>query len=80
MYLVILLSLAMAGCGNERKITGEETLKTEERKFSDIKCSIIVNKTSFIKDDSIPVTVKIENVSDGKIDIGTIPAFALAEL
>lgn len=80
MYLVILLSLVFAGCGNERKVTGEETIKTEESQFRDIKCSIIVNKTSFFKNDVIPVTVKIENASNGKVEIGTIPAFVLAGL
>lgn len=79
-FLAMLISLVIVGCGNEPKNTSGETHRTEEHQLNIIKCSIVLSKTSFFKDDSIPVTVKIENVSDRKIDLKIIPSFVLGGL
>jgi len=77
-FLLLLLLAFILGCQTERESI------TQGRSWGEpsngLRCSIDVEKTRWSKGDPALVSVIIENVSGGKVNLKTIPTFTLDEM
>jgi hypothetical protein len=77
-FLVLLLLVFILGCQTER-----ESITYQGRSWGEpsngLRCSIAVEETSWSKVGPALVSVIIENVSEGKVNLKTIPSFTLKE-
>ena len=79
LMLLILLCLIL-GCQTERESITQSPGRTWGQPSNGLRCSIALEKTRWSKGDPIPVSVLVENVSESRVDLKTIPAFILNEM
>jgi hypothetical protein len=77
-FLVLLLLVFILGCQTERESSTQN--RTWGEPSNGLRCSIAVEETRWSKEGPALVSVIIENVSEGKVDLETIPSFTLNEM
>jgi hypothetical protein len=77
-FLVLLLLVSILGCQTERESSTQS--RTWGEPSNGLRCSIAVEETRWSQGGPALVSVIIENVSDSKVDLKTIPSFTLNEM
>jgi len=76
--LVLLLFVFILGCQTEHEPSTQS--RTWGEPSNGLRCSIAVEETRWSQGGPALVSVIIENVSEGKVDLKTIPLFTLNEM
>jgi len=77
-FFVLLLLVFILGCQTERESVTQS--RTWGETSNGLRCSIAVEETCWSQGGPAIVSVIIENVSEGKVDLKTIPLFTLNEM
>lgn len=77
-FLALLLLVLILGCQTERESITQS--RTWGEPSNGLRCSIAVEETCWSRGGHALVSVIIENVSEGKVDLKTIPLFTLNEM
>ena len=78
--LLLLFSVFIMGCQTTHESSSQDSSRSWGEPSNGIRCSIIVETTQWLNDDPAIVSVTIENISKGSVDMKTIPAFTLNEM
>jgi hypothetical protein len=78
---LILLSWGLIlGCQSKHEPDNQESSINWGEPSNGLKCSIIAEKTFWANSEPVMVSVIVENISEGKVSLRTIPAFTLNEM
>jgi hypothetical protein len=80
LVFLLLYSGLIMGCQTEHQSNTQNSGKRWGEPSNGLRCSIIVETAHWYNGDPAIVSVTIENVSEGKVDLKTIPAFTLNEM
>jgi hypothetical protein len=80
LVFLLLSSGLIMGCQAKHESNIQDSGKRWGEPSNGLRCSIIVETTHWYNGDPTIVSVTIENVSEGKVDLKTIPAFTLNEM
>jgi len=79
--LLLLLSFELIiGCQTKYESNTQDSSKRWGEPSNGIRCSIIVESKHWSNGGPAIVSVTVENISEGKVDLKTIPAFTLNEM
>jgi len=78
--LVLLSSVFIMGCQTTDESDNQDSSRTWGKLSNGLRCSIIAETTHWSNGDPAIVSVTVENISEGKIDLKTIPAFTLNDM
>jgi len=80
LVLLLLFSGLIMGCQNKHESNTQDLNKRWGEPSNGLRCSITTKTTHWHNGEPVIVSVKVENVSEGKVDLKTIPAFTLNEM
>ena len=75
----ILLFFVLPGCDSNSPADHGSSDRPWGEPSNGLRCSIILSKTRLMQGEKAIVSVRVENVSDARIDLSVIPAFVLAD-
>ena len=78
--LLLLSSVFIMGCQTTDESNDQDSSRVWGKPSNGLRCSIIVKTTHWSNGDPAIVSVTVENISEGKIDLKTIPAFTLNDM
>ena len=78
--LLLLFSVLIPGCQTTDESNDQDTGKMWGEISNGIRCSIVVESINWSNGDPAVVSVTVENASEGRADLKTIPAFTLNEM
>ena len=80
LLMLLLASAFISGCQTKDESNTQDSSERWGETSNGIRCSIATEKTIWANGDPAIVSVILENVSDGKVDLETIPAFNLSNM
>ena len=78
--LLLLSSVFIMGCQTTDESDDQDSSRIWGEPANGLRCSIIVETTHWSNGDPAIVSVTVENISEGKIDLRTVPAFTLNDM
>ena len=79
-FLLLLSSVFIMGCQTTDESDNQDSSRIWGKPSNGLRCSIIAETTHWSDGDPAIVSVAVENISEGKIDLKTIPAFTLNDM
>jgi hypothetical protein len=80
LLLLLLSSELIIGCQTKHESNTQDSSKRWGEPSNGIRCSIIAETTHWSNGEPAIVSIAVENISEGKVDLKTIPAFTLNEM
>ena len=80
LLLLLLFSGLIPGCQTTDESNDQDSGKIWGEPSNGIRCSIAVESKDWSSGDTVIVSVTVENMSEDKVDLNTIPAFTLNEM
>jgi hypothetical protein len=76
----LLSSVFILGCQTKHESSIQDSSRIWGEQSNGLRCSIATEKTIWSNGEPAMVSITVENISEGKVDLKTIPAFTLNEM